>query len=196
MAKPADRFGCMPGPRQIDNPVWERGSVCLLVAGRPTSVRSASLAGPSLANGGQSTSSRADTILSCRSIAPKRWASCASSITRSWPCWLIARAPFLGSNGANLAAPVVLMAQRLVGRPSGPQSASVGSARTMPVAAARTIVIRDSERRNRAAVGLVAGRIHRDGTRRRTGHSRRSHATIASSSRRSMAALTLRIAPR
>jgi hypothetical protein len=109
---------------------------------------------------------------------------------------VFARPPFLVSDGANMASPVVLMAQPLVGWPSRLQVASVGSARTMPVATARASVVRDSERRNRAAVGLVAGRIHRDGTRRRTGHSRRNHATSASSSRRSMAALTLRIGTR
>jgi hypothetical protein len=51
----------------------------------------------------------------------------------------------------------------------------------MPVGTARASVIRDNESRSRTAVGLVAGRIHRDGTSRRTGHSRRSQATIATS---------------
>jgi hypothetical protein len=56
------------------------------------------------------------------------------------------------------------------------------------IAAARTP--RESKRRSRTAVGATAGRIHRAGTSRNTGHWRRAQATIRSSSRLSIGALS------
>jgi hypothetical protein len=98
--------------------------------------------------------------------------------------------PNLARPAATMASPGWLPMQRSAGWPRDRYGARVSSARAMPVGTARASVTRDSERRSRTAVGLAAGRIHRDGTSRSTGHSWRSHATIACSSRRSMAALT------
>lgn len=62
------------------------------------------------------------------------------------------------------------------------------SSASIAIAAARTPY--DSDRRNRSAVGATAGRIHRAGTSRNAGHRRQAQATIRSSSRLSIAALS------
>jgi hypothetical protein len=65
----------------------------------------------------------------------------------------------------------------------------------MPIGKAKARTPRESERRNRTAVGVIAGRIHRAGTSLKTGDWRRARATIRFPSRLSIAALTaLRIA--
>jgi len=65
------------------------------------------------------------------------------------------------------------------------------SATMMPVGKAKARTPRESKRRNRTAVGAIAGRIHRAGTSLKTGNCRRAQATITFSNRLSIAALTV-----
>ena len=69
------------------------------------------------------------------------------------------------------------------------------SATMTPVGKAKARTPRESERRNRTTVGVIAARIHRAGTSLKTGDWRRARATIRFASRLSIAALTaMRIA--
>ena len=60
-----------------------------------------------------------------------------------------------------------------------------------PAGTAMASASRDSNRLNRMALGLTTRRIHGAGTSHSAGRSRRSQATMTSSRRRSIAALTV-----